>query len=300
MAIRNCGYVLVEATDLAAWRSFGVDVVGAMEVPAPENAVALKIDDHPFRVFAEQADTDRLAAIGLEMTDSAAYAAMGKRLAAQGLDVRQGDAAGAAQRCVTEFFSVPDPMGNRVEFYHARTGCGTAFSSPAGVSGFVTGDMGLGHIVLAAPGRQEAAYRFYTDILGLAESDDLTIAPMSDAMPEIRVNFLHADNPRHHVVALANLPSPTGVVHLMLEMANVDDVGACLDRVLGKGWSLMATLGRHCNDHMLSFYANGPGGIPLEIGCEGLQIDWSGFAPTTSTVPDFWGHAYQIGSDATG
>ena len=57
----------------------------------------------------------------------------------------------------------------------------------------------------------------------------------------------------------------------------------------------MATLGRHCNDNMFSFYVDGPGDVPMEIGCDGLQVDWSDFEPTVSTVPDHWGHAYQAG-----
>ena len=44
---------------------------------------------------------------------------------------------------------------------------------------------------------------------------------------------------------------------------------------------------------MLSFYAVGPGGIAVEYGCDGLQLDWETFEPTTSTVADIWGHEYQ-------
>ena len=110
----------------------------------------------------------------------------------------------------------------------------------------------------------------------------------------MRVRFMHVDNPRHHSLALFNLPTPTGVVHLMLEMTEMDDVGRCLDRVNAHGLSLMASLGRHCNDNMFSFYVNGPGGVPFEVGHDGLQVDWSTTQPTVSTVPDYWGHEYQV------
>ena len=81
---------------------------------------------------------------------------------------------------------------------------------------------------------------------------------------------------------------------MMFEVTSIDEVGACLDRVNQANIPLMSTLGRHCNDNMVSFYAIGPGGIAAEYGFDGLQIgDWSGFTPTQSTEGDFWGHAYQ-------
>jgi len=83
-------------------------------------------------------------------------------------------------------------------------------------------------------------------------------------------------------------------VHLILEVPDIDHVGACLDRVQKAGYPLMSTLGRHCNDNMLSFYVVGPGGIAVEYGCEGRQIDWQNFEPTVSTVGDFWGHDYIV------
>ena len=45
----------------------------------------------------------------------------------------------------------------------------------------------------------------------------------------MRVRFLHADNPRHHSLALFNLPVPTGVVHLMFEMRTDGRCGPCHD-----------------------------------------------------------------------
>ena len=36
---------------------------------------------------------------------------------------------------------------------------------------------------------------------------------------------------------------------------------------------MSATLGRHMNDQMLSFYMRTPGGFDVEFGCEGLEVD---------------------------
>ena len=40
----------------------------------------------------------------------------------------------------------------------------------------------------------------------------------------------------------------------MAEVDSMDEVGRALDRVATQGVKLSATLGRHCNDHMISFY----------------------------------------------
>ncbi|MGA0705308.1 MAG: VOC family protein [Steroidobacteraceae bacterium] len=292
--IGGLGYVLLQACDLEAWRGFGTSVVGAMEVAMPGQCLGLKIDEHPYRVLVTQGDADRLLAMGWEMRSPEELAAMRARLESKGLEILERSPEEAALRCVESLFAVKDPLGNDVEFYHGRTGCGGAFASPIGVPGFVTEGMGLGHLVLAAAGAEQAAYTFYRDTLGLGDSDTLTLPPMAEGYPPIQVNFLHADNPRHHSLALCNLPSPSGVMHLMVELPSVDEVGRCHDRTLAGGWSLMASLGRHCNDNMFSFYVKGPGGITLEIGSEGRQMDWSTVEPTVSTIPDYWGHAYQF------
>lgn len=292
MTVLNLGYVILSSQDLAAWRAFGAETIGAM-ASTDASAVRLKIDEHPFRILVEQGDQSRLTAMGWEMSSEEAVTTMRDRLAAAGIGVSAGSAEEAAKRCVTGFIAAADPAGNPLEFYYGRTGVGAAFESPAGVAGFVTGEMGLGHVVVPALGNLNEARDFYRDVIGLGQSDDLTITLPHEA-PPIRVHFLHADSPRHHSLALGSLPSPTGIIHLMLEMRDLDDVGRCLDRVLAGGWKLMASLGRHCNDNMLSFYVVGPGGVAVEIGCEGLQLDWDQFEPTTSTVPDHWGHAYQM------
>lgn len=292
--IANLGYVVLRSSDVATWRAFGTDVIGAMEASPSGSVAALKFDNHPFRLLVEPGEADRLAAIGWDMGSEVAFDAMRAHLATNGVAVREGTTAEVGSRCVTALFVTSDPAGNPLEFYHGRTDCGAPFVSPAGVSGFVTGEMGLGHIVISGGSAMEETHAFYREVLGFGDSDDLTMTLPGDGAPQIRVRFLHAANPRHHNLAVANLPSASGVIHLMVEMQTVDDVGRCHDRVLAAGWKLMATLGRHCNDHMFSFYVNGPGGVPIEIGCEGLQLDWSGFEPTVSTVPDFWGHNYSL------
>ena len=66
-------------------------------------------------------------------------------------------------------------------------------------------------------------------------------------------------NPRHHSLALAPIPAPSGAVHIMLEVDQLDDVGRALERVRRHGARLSATLGQ-------IYYFRGP------------RVDLPGFA----------------------
>ena len=294
MTISCLGYVIFSSTDLKDWRHFGTQVVGAMNVARDDTCVALKIDQQPFRILIEPGDADHVSALGFEMAGEIEFSALRDRLESEGFAIRNGSDSEAGNRAVKAFFATIDPAGNPLEFYYSRVLDQTAFLSPIGVKSFVTGDMGLGHVVVPGGEDLEGTYAFYTAVLGLGDSDDLSMQLPGENAPAIRVRFLHAANARHHSLAIASLPSPSGVIHAMLEMEDFDDVGRCHDRVLAAKRQLMASLGRHCNDNMLSFYVVGPGGIPFEIGCDGLQVDWTNFEPTKSSVPDYWGHAYQF------
>jgi 3,4-dihydroxy-9,10-secoandrosta-1,3,5(10)-triene-9,17-dione 4,5-dioxygenase len=94
------------------------------------------------------------------------------------------------------------------------------------------------------------------------------------------------------------MPTPSGVVHLMVEVGESDDVGLCLDRALRRKVPMSATLGRHVNDKMLSFYMKTPGGFDIEFGCEGLEVDDDDWVARESTAVSLWGHDFTIGSHA--
>lgn len=204
---------------------------------------------------------------------------------------REGDGEEARRRGVAAVAFGVDPSGNAFEFYHGRASAEEAFvPSIAGIS-FVTDPMGLGHLVLPAS-EFDATDAFYRDVLGFGLSDSLTLPPAMEGAPEQRLKFLHADNPRHHSLGLYNYPVPSGVAHVMAEVDSLDNVGLCLDRAKAAGAPIIASLGRHWNDGMVSFYMIGPGGIPIEYGFGGRQYDWQGYEPTEGSIPDIWGHEF--------
>ncbi|PLW68937.1 VOC family protein [Pseudohalioglobus lutimaris] len=296
MSVSASGYLRIGATDVAAWMDFGTDVLGLMDARRedPAGARFLRMDDHPFRLMVEPAEADGLIAAGLEFPSEDAWQRTCEAVAESGQSVTPGSAEEAKRRGVTAFATTADPAGNTLELYWGRELDYTPLVSPQGVPGFVTtyqqtGDLGFGHIVLPAPDI-DATASFYTNVIGMGLTD--TLYP--PGMDGIKIQFYHANNPRQHSLALFNGPHPLGVVHIMVEVETMDEVGRTMDRAEAAGSHFLATLGRHVNDNMCSVYLLAPGGIAVEYGYDGMLIDWETHVPTVSTEGDLWGHDYSF------
>jgi len=290
MEIRELGYLLVGAPAVDEWRTFATEVVGAMAVDGEDGVLYIKTDLRAYRVAVIPGQANGLIASGWLVAGPEAFAAARAGLAAEGVALEDGDAAAAKLRRVQAFFAFQDPAGHRHEIAWGPISDYTPFVSPVGVSGFVTEDMGLGHVVLSAVETFDKTLEFWTKPGRFALSDILHL-PIPGATPP-RVYFLHCANPRQHSLALAEMPVPGGCVHIMLEAKTLDDVGRCLDRATQRGVKFVATLGRHVNDEMISFYIATPGGFALEFGCGGKQMDWREHIPFETTRGSDWGHAW--------
>jgi 3,4-dihydroxy-9,10-secoandrosta-1,3,5(10)-triene-9,17-dione 4,5-dioxygenase len=299
MIVKSLGYVVIEAKDLAAWRDFAETILGVMPAESARDDVLLfRMDDRPFRFWIQKGDRDRFIAPGWELADEASFETALARLRAAGRPVEIADVMEARARKVYALARSSDPAGNALELFYGRFYDYRSFVSPAGVSRFVTGengDMGLGHVVLTAPNFEET-HAFYKQVFGFGDTDlgRFYLAGGGPDDPGVGFAFLHC-NGRHHSLALGQMPeSPNGAVHMMLEAGALEDVGRAYDRVLkSKGKvPLSATLGRHVNDKMTSFYMQTPGGFDIEYGWNGLVIDPATWIATTSLAVSDWGHKW--------
>jgi 3,4-dihydroxy-9,10-secoandrosta-1,3,5(10)-triene-9,17-dione 4,5-dioxygenase len=272
--------------------------MGMQKVAGPSSGAEndyYRIDGRVHRLIVMPGSEDRLYCAGWQVADKAALQEIEGGLSARGISWQEMDADDCAVRGVEEGISFADPSGNRHEVCVGELQVDDPFISPVGVSQFITGDMGMGHVVLPAPNFEET-FGFLNEVLGFELSDELPV-PMGEGGPVLRVRFMHCANPRHHSLAIFEGEHPAGCVHWMLEVPDVDTVGLAMDRAEKAGVPLFSTLGRHTNDNMLSVYFNSPGAIGVEYGCDGLRMDWNGWEPKILESGDLWGHQYAMMKD---
>ncbi|WP_072686916.1 iron-dependent extradiol dioxygenase HsaC [Rhodococcus marinonascens] len=297
MGIRSLAYMRIEATDMAAWREYGLKVLGMVEGRGTNpDALYLRMDDFPARLVIFPGEKDRLAVSGWETANAAELQEVRANLATAGVAFKEGGAEQLADRRVDELIAFEDPSGNTLEAFHGAALEHRRVVSPYGHR-FVTGEQGLGHVVLSTTD-DEASLCFYRDVLGFRLRDSMRLPPQMVGRPAdgppAWLRFFGC-NPRHHSLAFLPMPTPSGIVHLMIEVENSDDVGLCLDRALRKKVKMSATLGRHVNDLMLSFYMKTPGGFDIEFGCEGRQVKDESWIARESTAVSLWGHDFSVG-----
>jgi 3,4-dihydroxy-9,10-secoandrosta-1,3,5(10)-triene-9,17-dione 4,5-dioxygenase len=294
--ISSLGYLRIESADTGAWREFGTKILGLSEGRGPDpDAVYLRMDDFPARLIIVPGDRERLLAAGWEVADERTLGEVAHILAGAGVPVKAADAAELADRRVGGLLHVDDPSGNSLEIF-----CGAALDSRPHISPygnqFVTGDQGLGHVVLPAADDEETL-SFYADLLGFRLRDSMRLPGEFFGQPgsQVWMRFLGCC-PRHHSLALAPMKPAAGIVHLMIEVATLDDVGRALDRGIRRNQAISSTLGRHANDLMVSFYVQTPGGFDIEYGTDGQLVDDSTWVSRESTAVSLWGHVFSAGA----
>ncbi len=295
MDIRALGYLRLETTRLDEWRRYTLDILGMAEAPgSTDTTLLLRLDDRAHRIAIHAGDGDRLLAAGWEVANVRALAEAVAELEAAGVAVKTADAAELAERRVQGLVHLTDPCGNPLELYWGQAQDHTPLATPYG-NRFVTGDLGLGHVVLPAPDI-EAALDFYEKLLGFQLRDSMKLPPQAvpTAAEQRDFHWMHflSPNRRHHSLGLYPGALPPGIVHFMVELETLDDVGLGLDRMQAAGIPIASSLGRHTNDRMVSFYAQAPGGFQVEYGWDGLVVDPATWVAKEITADSVWGHQW--------
>jgi 3,4-dihydroxy-9,10-secoandrosta-1,3,5(10)-triene-9,17-dione 4,5-dioxygenase len=299
MSISSLGYIGVFSSDQTKWLEYGTQVLGLENVTEHLNDnsdnLYLKMDDRPFRMVVIPSEQDCFGFCGWECHSAEALQHSVEQLRNAGVEVEPASDSDTALRRVHQLFKFRDPAGNQHEIYWGVISDFRRLVSPVGVRSFKTGGQGMGHVVLPAPNFDETA-GFFRDVLGFGLSDLMNIRFTDDpAEPAKRLWFMHC-NSRHHSLGLFEMDHPAGCVHLMMEVENIDEVGRGEDRRIAHRVQLTATLGRHANDQMVSFYMKSPANFDIEYGAEGLTVDnWDSYTNFESTVASYWGHDFSVG-----
>jgi len=288
---KSLGYVTIQTADIERWRQFAFRLLGFAEGSGPDpDALYLRMDERAARIVVTPGDTDRIVAAGWEVRDRAELQHVRETLDAAGVPYKQLSQGEADDRRVEEVLTFDDPAGNTLEVFHGAVLDHSPVVTPFGAR-FVTGDQGMGHVVLPALDAN-GLFEFYTETLGFLSRGSFRV-PLPKEFGPIRIRFLGV-NERHHSLAIApamTLRDP-GLIHMMVEVDTLDAVGEALDRVDKEGFQLSSTLGRHTNDKMVSFYVRAPGDWDIEFGTGGLRIDESRYTAEEITADSYWGHKW--------
>jgi 3,4-dihydroxy-9,10-secoandrosta-1,3,5(10)-triene-9,17-dione 4,5-dioxygenase len=280
--ILSLGYLRLEATDLGAWKTFAGDFLGLMPVHADgDESLRYRMDHYPPRLVVSPGAEAKATAIGFEVLNERDLKRVVADVEEAGIKVTEGSDAEADERRVTGFVQFDDPGGNPIELFYGPILDHKPVVLPT-VSSFVTGDMGMGHVIVT--GEDGTALKdFYIDVLGFYERNTMG--------GRQRTVWSRSSNDRHHSLGVTSAPGRGKLIHLMLEAASFDDVGRALDRVEEYGINMMMSLGKHTNDEMTSFYVYSPELYAIEFGWGGLKVD--GEQPTYEiTSGEHWGHKF--------
>jgi 2,3-dihydroxybiphenyl 1,2-dioxygenase len=292
--VHSLGYLVVETTDLERWRELAVDVLGMAVGKGPqEGSLYLRLDDRPARVVIHPGQAERLIAVGWEVRDKETWKQVVRQLEDAGAPVKVASVEECEERRVQECVFTEDPGGTALEIFHGASLTHDKKPMTHGAT-FVTGSQGLGHVVLPTANAEDS-YDFYTTLLGFRSRGAFKMS--APGAPPSYLRFLSC-NERHHALALAPWPQDNGIIHFMLEVETLDQVGMALDRLHKRKFPLSSTLGRHTNDNMVSFYVATPSGFDIELGFDGLRITEDGYTAEDITADSIWGHRWNPGGGA--
>ena len=164
------GYVGVRAKDLGDWTSYGSGLLGLQRIDKSRSSLAFRMDDRKQRLIVDEDGGEGIAFFGWEVADAAALdAASGP----SGSAWRQRGArlAGARGRAPCRGSDrLHRPARQPAGVFHGAEIATAPFGPGRNISGFRTGPLGLGHVVLNVE-RIDEMMPFYRDMLGFRLSD---------------------------------------------------------------------------------------------------------------------------------
>ncbi|MGM4886075.1 VOC family protein [Tardiphaga sp. 604_B6_N1_1] len=280
MEIVALGYIAIQSSQLEQWSQMATQMLGMQQVDRGGKTRAFRMDDRSQRLVVDGSGDAGLAVMGWEVASRDDLHSLASRLEENGVGVAWGSRALADRRHVTDLIVFRDPAGNCLEAFWKPAIAKDPFKPGRPISGFRTGALGMGHIVMNVED-VEPLLPFYRDLLGFSVSDF--------GLTPYKLYFFHV-NGRHHSFAMVGSGRRT-LHHFMVELGALDDVGQGYDLAQLDEGRVAYTLGRHTNDHMTSFYLNTPSGFFIEYGWAGQVIDPQTWRPhETFDGPSLWGH----------
>ncbi|RZI39619.1 biphenyl 2,3-dioxygenase, partial [Herbaspirillum sp. HC18] len=170
MELRAFGYAGLRSDRLEDWADYGPKFLGLQLVERTRSALTFRMDDRKQRLIVDGGSDAGLAVMGWEVPSTAELDKLAGRLERHGIKVVRGSRALADERHVAELIVFADPAGNRLEAFCQPELASEPFKPGRPISGFRTGALGMGHVVLNVE-NVEVLLPFYRDVLGFHVSD---------------------------------------------------------------------------------------------------------------------------------
>ena len=289
MGISSLGYLGFSVNDIDEWEKFGTEgVLGLEAIPdSASGTLYLRMDEYHHRIVLHRGPEDDIAFIGWEVPTPQDLDEMRQRLHNVGVETVDATPEELNDRKVVSMFKFRDLNDLPVEIFHGPLVLWEKpFKPSRNISGFKTGEQGLGHMVFPVKDLK-ATTKFYMDVMGFKMSDYIDL---EESMPGMGTAIFFHCNSRHHSIAFAEFEFPKKIQHFMLEVNSLDDVGRTYEKCKDDGVPLFLELGRHTNDHMFSFYMKSPSGFAIEYGWGGRAIDDNTWVVQKHVSPATWGH----------
>jgi 2,3-dihydroxybiphenyl 1,2-dioxygenase len=288
-SVSQLGYLGLNVSDLGEWERFATELLGLEVVDRTSQGFFMRMDEYHHRFIVQHGNKDDVAFIGWEVADQHALQELDAQLKNDGVETTLGSAEEAKMRGVLEFLKFKDPSGIPTEAYFGPLmNFREPFKSPRPLSGFETGTMGLGHMVIRVDDSTRSLH-FYRDVLGMRISDFIELPSGHRLGRQLSLTFMHC-NPRHHSVAFGEIPVPKRLLHFMLQAKTLDDVCSTMYLAQDRGIPISSSLGRHTNDHMVSFYMRSPSGFEVEYGFGARTVDDATWKVQQHNSGSIWGH----------
>ena len=169
ISVTQLGYLGLSVRDVNGWDQFAAQVLGLQPNGRdPDGSLFLRMDEYHHRFIVHPTGKDDLAYIGWEVGTEEELEAMAERLKQAGVGVTPGTSDEAVARRVAGLIKFADPSGIPSEvFYGPLVVFDQPFQSPRPISGFKTGEQGLGHFVVWVDDFDRSLH-FYRDLLGMS------------------------------------------------------------------------------------------------------------------------------------
>lgn len=277
------GYLGVETIDLDGWRFYAQSVLGMGLDESPDSSkLNFRMDDRNTRITVRGGEFERLSYLGWELRNRLAFDRALERLEEYGIDFEVGDDDLEAERGVHGVVTFVGRDGFRHELYYGHSYHPGSFRPGRAMSGgFTTGDMGLGHVILVVPELTDSLDSFAQQVLGLDW--------FGHGRRKGHLSLYRAPGSRRsHHIGYAASEGRHGLHHIGIEVDEIDDVGVAFD-LAGEAGLVRMTIGRHTQDHTLSFYGETQSGTVFEYYSGAMRMDEQSYVEVRATMHHVWG-----------